>query len=76
MRRTGERVFGLRRQSAAATALSEAPGIAVGLHALSAGESGVALRFPPQSKTRPVGLGEPTFPSPELYPAAHNRFSS
>jgi len=46
-------VFGLRRQSAAATALSGVDDERDDLSARYACESGVALRLPPQSKMRP-----------------------
>ena len=43
--------FGLRRQSAAATALSDGQRV-IEVEKTFGCESGVALRFPPQSKTR------------------------
>jgi hypothetical protein len=43
-----EREFGLRRQSVATTALSNSVG---GSLVIAPPQSGVALRFPPQSKT-------------------------
>jgi hypothetical protein len=45
-----KRVFGVRRQSAAAAALSRAPDGGESFQVARAGESGVALRFPPHSK--------------------------
>jgi hypothetical protein len=45
-----KRIFGVRRQSAAATALSCAPDGHESFRVSRAGESGVALRFPPHSK--------------------------
>jgi hypothetical protein len=49
------RKFGLRRQSAATTALSNSVG---GSSAIAPPQSGVALRFPPQSKI--CGCAVPT----------------
>jgi hypothetical protein len=43
--------YGLRRQSAAATALSPAQKLSESAKAFIRSKSGVALRFPPQSKT-------------------------
>jgi len=52
--RQARQPLGLRRQSAAATALSCGRNIfELKLRPVRAKESGVALRLPPQSKTRP-----------------------
>jgi hypothetical protein len=48
--RKSESIVEMRRQSAAATALSCAPHVHEFSTASRTGESGVALRFPPQSK--------------------------
>jgi len=48
--------FGLRRQSAAATALSRGRAAPESSDDSRAGESGVALRFPPHSITSRPGL--------------------
>ena len=52
--REGRGEFGLRRQSVAATALSDGESGVQNDVKISACESGVALRFRPQSKT-PIG---------------------